>query len=112
MTASSTIDPLNSRFLEGLAKHEGESILAAATPQRFDANSVVTNQGQPADHLFLLTKGRARFFLHHRTRPKTYSSLASFWRDIRGSHALAGAIFVSCQHRNSEGELGVDVGSQ
>jgi CRP-like cAMP-binding protein len=45
-----------------LAKHEGESILAAATPQRFDANSVVTNQGQPADHLFLLTKGRARFF--------------------------------------------------
>src|SRR5579864_2062719 len=62
MTASSTIDPLNSRFLEGLAKPDGESILAAATPQRFDANSVVTNQGQPANHLFLLTKGRARFF--------------------------------------------------
>jgi CRP-like cAMP-binding protein len=53
---------LNSRFLEGLAKPDGESILAAATPQRFDANSVVTNQGQPANHLFLLTKGRARFF--------------------------------------------------
>jgi CRP-like cAMP-binding protein len=45
-----------------LAKPDGESILAAATPQRFDANSVVTNQGQPANHLFLLTKGRARFF--------------------------------------------------
>ena len=62
MTDSSTIDPLNSRFLEGLAKPDAESILAAAKPQRFDANSVVTNQGQPADHLFLLTKGRARFF--------------------------------------------------
>ena len=62
MTASSTIDQSNSRFLEGLAKPERESILAAATLQRFDANSVVTNQGQPAEHLFLLTKGRARFF--------------------------------------------------
>ncbi len=62
MTASSTIDQLNSRFLEGLAKPERESILAAATLQRFYANSAVTNQGQPADHLFLLTKGRARFF--------------------------------------------------
>jgi CRP-like cAMP-binding protein len=62
MTASPTIDQLDSRFLEGLAKPERKSILAAATLQRFDANSVVTNQGQPADHLFLLTKGRARFF--------------------------------------------------
>jgi hypothetical protein len=62
MTASPTIDQLNSRLLEGLAKPERKSILAAATLQRFYANSVVTNQGQPADHLFLLTKGRARFF--------------------------------------------------
>jgi len=62
MTDSPTIDQLNSRFLEGLAKPERKSILAAATLQRFHANSVVTNQGQPADRLFLLTKGRARFF--------------------------------------------------
>jgi CRP/FNR family transcriptional regulator, nitrogen oxide reductase regulator len=62
MSASRTIDQLNSRFLEGLAKPERESILNAATLQRFNANSVVTNQGQPADHLFLLTKGRGRFF--------------------------------------------------
>jgi len=62
MTASSTIDQLNSRLLEGLAKPELMSILAAAIPKRFYANSVVTNQGQPADRLFLLTKGRARFF--------------------------------------------------
>ena len=62
MTASPTIDQLHSGFLEGLAKPERKSILAAATLQRFNANSVVTNQGQPADRLFLLTKGRARFF--------------------------------------------------
>jgi CRP-like cAMP-binding protein len=62
MTASSTIDQLNSRFLEGLDKPELKSILAAARLQRFFANSVVINQGQPAEHVFLLTKGRARFF--------------------------------------------------
>jgi len=62
MTASPTIDHLNSGFLEGFANPERKSILAAATLQRFHANSVITNQGQPADRLFLLTKGRARFF--------------------------------------------------
>jgi CRP/FNR family transcriptional regulator, nitrogen oxide reductase regulator len=62
MIASSPIDHLKSRFLEGLTKPERESILAAATPRRFPANSVVTKQGEPADHLFLLTKGRGRFF--------------------------------------------------
>ena len=62
MTAPPTIDRLNSRFLEELAKPERKAILAAATLQRFNANSVVTNQGQSADYLFLLTKGRARFF--------------------------------------------------
>jgi CRP/FNR family transcriptional regulator, nitrogen oxide reductase regulator len=62
MTDSSPMDHLNSRFLDGLAMSERESVLNAATIQRFHANSVVTNQGQPADHLFLLTKGRGRSF--------------------------------------------------
>ncbi len=61
-TASSATDHLNPRFLEGLTKPERESILAAATLQRFDANAVITNQGQPSDHLYLLAKGRGRFF--------------------------------------------------
>jgi CRP/FNR family transcriptional regulator, nitrogen oxide reductase regulator len=30
--------------------------------REFPANSVVTNEGDTADHLFLLVKGRARFF--------------------------------------------------
>jgi CRP/FNR family transcriptional regulator, nitrogen oxide reductase regulator len=37
-------------------------MLAAATKRRYLANSVITNQGHPAGHLFLLTSGLARFF--------------------------------------------------
>lgn len=39
-----------------------KAVLAAGTLQQFRANSVVTNEGHAADHLFLLVKGRARFF--------------------------------------------------
>jgi CRP/FNR family transcriptional regulator, nitrogen oxide reductase regulator len=53
---------LRARFLEGLAPPDLEVILAAATQRRLCANSVVTNQGDSAQHFFLLTRGRARFF--------------------------------------------------
>lgn len=53
---------LKPRFLEGLGQAELQVILAAAKRRPFIANSVVTNQGDSADYLFLLTKGRARFF--------------------------------------------------
>jgi CRP-like cAMP-binding protein len=53
---------LKSRFLEGLSSRDREIIRAAATERRYLANSVVTNQGNPAEHLFLLTSGRARHF--------------------------------------------------
>ncbi|HKM91538.1 MAG TPA: Crp/Fnr family transcriptional regulator [Candidatus Acidoferrales bacterium] len=59
----STCSKLHSRFLDGLAPRDLERILAAAKHRRYLANSVIVNQGNPADHLFLLTKGRARFFL-------------------------------------------------
>jgi CRP/FNR family transcriptional regulator, nitrogen oxide reductase regulator len=53
---------LKSKFLEGLAPPDLKIILAAATERRFLTNDVIVNQGEPADHLFLLTKGRARLF--------------------------------------------------
>lgn len=53
---------VRSRFLDGLAPLNLRVVLAAARERHFAANSVVVNQGHPADHLFLLTKGRARFF--------------------------------------------------
>jgi CRP/FNR family transcriptional regulator, nitrogen oxide reductase regulator len=50
------------RIFEGMEKPDIRTILAAATQQRFSANSVITNQGYPAGHLFLLLTGRARRF--------------------------------------------------
>lgn len=52
-----------SQFLDGLISADQKTILAAATPRRFLANSVITNQGHPANHLFLLRKGLARYFV-------------------------------------------------
>lgn len=51
-----------SQFLDGLISADRNTILAAATQRRFLANSVITNQGHPANHLFLLRKGLARYF--------------------------------------------------
>jgi CRP-like cAMP-binding protein len=65
MTASevaAALRELKPRFLEGLAPFEVKTIVAAATQRRFLANSVITDQGQPAEHLFLLLQGRARYF--------------------------------------------------
>jgi CRP-like cAMP-binding protein len=53
---------LRSQILDGLDPSHRKAILSAATPRRFAANSVATNQGHPADYFFLLTKGSARYF--------------------------------------------------
>ena len=50
------------RFLQGLAQAEINAIVSAAKQRRYLANSVIVNQGQPADYLFLLISGRARYF--------------------------------------------------
>ena len=50
------------RFLEGLAQAEINTIVSAAKQRRYLANSVIVNQGHPADYLFLLISGRARYF--------------------------------------------------
>jgi CRP-like cAMP-binding protein len=53
---------LNSRFFDGVAPPDLKIILAAAKQRQFLANSIVINQDQPAENLFLLTKGRARYY--------------------------------------------------
>jgi CRP/FNR family transcriptional regulator, nitrogen oxide reductase regulator len=53
---------LRPRFLEGLAQPDLQAVLAAANLRRFHANSVIINQGHPAEHVFLLLKGRVRYF--------------------------------------------------
>jgi len=54
---------LQPQFLDGLAPLQRKTVLGAATKRRFCANTVATNEGHPADQLFLLTKGLARCFI-------------------------------------------------
>jgi CRP-like cAMP-binding protein len=65
MTASQTrainLHP-NVELLRGLEPQEIEPIWAAARTRRVPAKSVITYQGEPADHLLVLWKGRARYF--------------------------------------------------
>lgn len=51
-----------SRLFEGIPPHDLAIIRGAATERRFLANSVITNQGNPSEQLFLLMSGRARYF--------------------------------------------------
>jgi CRP/FNR family transcriptional regulator, nitrogen oxide reductase regulator len=59
---ASVSSELRSALLDGLSPNELNTVVSAATQRRFAAGSVATNQGHPADKLFLLTKGRARHF--------------------------------------------------
>lgn len=49
-------------LLRGLRRPEIDLILSAAKRRRFPAKSVMTYQGESADHLLLLWTGRARYF--------------------------------------------------
>ena len=55
---------VKSRLLDGIAPPDLKVILAAGKRRQCVSNSVVANQGSPADHLFLLTEGRVRFFFN------------------------------------------------
>lgn len=50
------------QLLRGMEKQEVDLILAAARVLEFSAKSVITYQSKPADQLFVLSKGRARYF--------------------------------------------------
>lgn len=54
--------PDRSRFLDGLTISDRASVLAAASTRSLKANAVVAHQGDKADYLFLICKGRARHF--------------------------------------------------
>ena len=54
---------IKSRLFEGLNAEEVAAILQDAKERRFSANSVIFEQTHRADHMFLLTHGRARHFL-------------------------------------------------
>ena len=80
---------LKSRLFEGLAQRDLETIRAAATERRYLASSVITNQGNPAEHLFLLTRGHARYFYLTQDGHKTLL----LW--LTPGQILGGAAFLS-----------------
>lgn len=53
---------LESRFLQGLSPTAREAILASALERRLPSGSVITNQEEPARHLFMLLGGLARHY--------------------------------------------------
>jgi CRP-like cAMP-binding protein len=92
MRASETPDTcgkLSAQLLEGLAPQDYENVLAAATKRQFPAKSAITNQGDPADHLYLLMKGRAQLFF---TTPNG-KKIILLW--IPPGHILGGFAFLS-----------------
>jgi CRP-like cAMP-binding protein len=91
MTSSSSVitktTVVASSFFNGMSKSRQALILAAATPRYAPANFAITNQDDPANNLFLLTKGYARYFYITSRGEK----LLLFWLkpgDIFGGAAL------------------------
>ena len=92
-TTSADVVPLlrklKPRFLEGLTPAEVASIVAAATRRRFPPRSVITYEGDPADHLFLMISGRARSFCLTSQGEK----IQLFW--VPPGEIFGGAAFLS-----------------
>jgi len=65
-----TLRNLRPQFFEGLTTSELELVVAAGKQVNAVANSVITNQDDPAEHLYLLLSGRARFFFVTETGKK------------------------------------------
>jgi len=85
-----TVDvPHGTELLKDLKPEELRLILGAARTRRFSAKSVLTHQGEPADHLLLLWKGRARCFFDTRDGKK----LIQIW--MTPGHILGGAALIS-----------------
>jgi CRP-like cAMP-binding protein len=59
---ASTCGKFSAQLLDGLAPADRDKVLAAATRREFRAKSAIASQGEPADHLYLLVKGRAQLY--------------------------------------------------
>jgi CRP/FNR family transcriptional regulator, nitrogen oxide reductase regulator len=67
---ASRVGELAPRFLEGMPPDDLAVVLAAATPRRFHARSLIAGEGHPADKAFLMLEGRARTFTSTRKGEK------------------------------------------
>ena len=76
-------------LLAGLQPQEIDLILSAGRLRRFSPKSVMTRQGNSADHLLLLWRGRARYFF------ETQNGKKLNLRPITPGHVFGGAALVS-----------------
>lgn len=83
------VGELNPRFLQGLTTAERNEVLACAKVRKYLANTTITHEGHPADHLFLLLHGRARYFT---LTPQGDKALL-FW--VAAGECVGGAAIIS-----------------
>jgi CRP-like cAMP-binding protein len=75
-------EKLRPRFLSGLPAEDLDAILSAATHRKFPATSVILQEGDPAERVFLLTSGLGRHFV-----------LTGNWRKILLHWLTVGQVF-------------------
>jgi hypothetical protein len=93
-------------LLRGLKPHEADLILTSARTRRVPAKSVMTYQGEPADQLLLLWKGRARYFFETPNGKK----LILMWITPGQSGAGTTAFHVPPQHGSSPRQCRASLG--
>lgn len=81
--------PRSIDLLRGLKPQERDAVLRSGRPRRFPAKSIMTYQGEPADLLLLLWKGRARYFY------ETPNDKRLILKWITPGHIFGGAALVS-----------------
>jgi CRP-like cAMP-binding protein len=81
--------PHGTELLRDLNPEEVRLILGAARKRQYPAKSVITHQGEPADHLLLLWKGRARCYYETPNGKK----LIQIW--MTPGHIFGGAALVA-----------------
>jgi CRP-like cAMP-binding protein len=87
------VDGPSPRLLVGLKPSEVEEIMSAATPRVFSEGGVVLHQEDPAERLFLLTKGQGRQFILTDSGQK----VIMFW--LTKGHLFGGASILWAPRR-------------
>ncbi len=62
VAASGALRNVQPRFLDGFSPADLNTVISAAKHRHYFANSVIVNQGHPAEYVYLLVSGRARYF--------------------------------------------------
>jgi CRP-like cAMP-binding protein len=87
--AAAILTGLRPKFLEGLNPAEARSIVAASSRKRFGANSLITSEGDPAERLYLMLDGGARYY----TLSPEGKKIVVRW--IRPGELVGGATFLT-----------------